>query len=116
MKRESVGRTFGALRVVRDFDTQNLGCMATHVERPFLDREATVFGVDHNWRPTARWNVRTRVFGSDIDQAGRQLERHGRHALGRLRDGPRLAPAVDRHAFRQPAADQRRRLSFAQQH
>ena len=44
--------------------------MATWVDRPYLDRQATVVGVDHNWRPTARWNVRTRVFGSDIDQAG----------------------------------------------
>jgi hypothetical protein len=67
---ESVGRTFSALRVVRDFQKQNLGFMATHVDRPYLDREATVFGLDHNWRPTARWNVRTRVFGSDIEQAG----------------------------------------------
>ena len=67
---ESVGRTFAALRVVRDFSTQNLGWMATHVKRPYLDREATVFGVDHNWRPSARWNVRTRVFGSDVEQAG----------------------------------------------
>ena len=25
--------------------------MATQVDRPYLDREATVFGVDHNWRP-----------------------------------------------------------------
>jgi hypothetical protein len=67
---ESVGRTFGALRLVRDFAKQNLGFMATHVDRPYLDREASVFGVDHNWRPNARWNVRTRVFGSDIEQAG----------------------------------------------
>ncbi|HYJ41709.1 MAG TPA: DUF5916 domain-containing protein [Steroidobacteraceae bacterium] len=67
---ESVGRTFSALRVVRDFATQNVGFMATNVKRPYLDREATVFGVDHNWRPNARWNVRTRVFGSDIEQAG----------------------------------------------
>ena len=64
------------------------------VERPFLDREATVFGVDHNWRPTARWNVRTRVFGSDIEQAGAASTRHRRDGLGRLRDGSRLAPAV----------------------
>jgi hypothetical protein len=56
--------------VVRDFASQNLGLMATRVERPYLDRKATVFGVDHNWRPNARWNVRTRVFGSDIEQAG----------------------------------------------
>ena len=67
---ESVGRTFAAARGVRDFSKQNLGFMATWVDRPFLDRQATVFGIDHNWRPTARWNVRTRVFGSDIDQAG----------------------------------------------
>jgi Domain of unknown function (DUF5916) len=67
---ESAGRTFSALRVVRDFDKQNLGLMATHVDRPWIDREATVFGVDHNWRPNSRWNVRTRVFGSDIEQEG----------------------------------------------
>ena len=32
---DDVGRTFGALRVVRDFATQNLGLMATYVERPY---------------------------------------------------------------------------------
>jgi hypothetical protein len=63
---DEVGRTFSALRLARDFATQNLGFMATRVERPFLEREATVAGIDHDWRPTARWNVRTRVFGSDI--------------------------------------------------
>ncbi len=67
---EEAGRTFTAVRLVRDFSTQNLGFMATNVERPFLDRTATVAGVDHNWRPTARWNVRTRLFGSEIDQSG----------------------------------------------
>ena len=108
---ETVGRTFTALRLVRDFSTQNLGLMATNVDRPFLDRKATVVGVDHNWRPTARWNVRTRLIGSDIEQAGDEHARHRRHGVGRLRDGSRLAPAVDRHAFRQRAADQRRRLS-----
>ena len=36
-----------------------------------------VLGVDHNWRPTARWNVRTRVIGSDIEQAGDSDARHG---------------------------------------
>ena len=67
-ERDDVGRSFAALRLVRDFATQNLGLMATNVKRPYLDREATVLGVDHNWRPTARWNVRTRVFGSNIEQ------------------------------------------------
>jgi Domain of unknown function (DUF5916) len=67
---DAVGRTFSAVRLVRDFSTQNLGLLVTNVDRPFLDRTATVLGVDHNWRPTARWNVRTRLIGSDIDQSG----------------------------------------------
>jgi hypothetical protein len=67
---ESVGRTFSAIRLVRDFSTQNLGLLVTNVERPFFDRNATVLGIDHNWRPTARWNVQTRLIGSDIDQSG----------------------------------------------
>ena len=67
---DSAGRSFHALRLVRDFQTQNLGMMLTRVDRPFLDREATVLGVDHNWRPTPRWNVRSRVFGSRIDDGG----------------------------------------------
>jgi hypothetical protein len=69
---EQAGRTFGALRLVRDFSTQNLGLMATYVDRPFLARTATVAGVDHNWRPTARWNIRTRAFGSHVEQAGQK--------------------------------------------
>jgi hypothetical protein len=69
-EKDDAGRTFGALRVVRDFATQNLGFIATRVERPYLDRDATVVGVDHNWRPNARWNVRTRLMGSDVEEAG----------------------------------------------
>ncbi|MET0892253.1 MAG: DUF5916 domain-containing protein, partial [Pseudoxanthomonas sp.] len=68
---DQAGRTFGALRLVRDFGNQNLGVMLTKVERPYLDRDATVLGVDHNWRPTRRWNVQTRVFGSQIEASGR---------------------------------------------
>jgi hypothetical protein len=69
-ERGEVGRSFAAMRVVRDFASQNLGLMVTQVDRPFLDREATVLGVDHNWRPTTRWNVRTRLIGSHIQQTG----------------------------------------------
>ncbi len=67
---DEAGRTFAAGRLVRDFSKQNIGLMATWVDRPWLDRRASVVGVDHNWRPTSRWNVRTRVFASDIDEAG----------------------------------------------
>jgi hypothetical protein len=65
-----VGRSFGALRVVRDFSNQNLGMMLTAVDRPFYDRNATVAGIDHNWRPTPRWNIRTRLIGSAIEEKG----------------------------------------------
>jgi hypothetical protein len=68
------GRTFTALRVVRDFSTQNLGFMATHVDRPWFDREASVFGIDHNWRPTPRWNIRSRLFGSQVRQPGQDSD------------------------------------------
>ncbi|NDK39205.1 hypothetical protein DT603_10165 [Pseudoxanthomonas gei] len=68
---DQAGRTFGALRLVRDFGNQNLGVMLTRVERPYLDRDATVLGVDHNWRPSQRWNVQTRVFGSQVEVSGR---------------------------------------------
>ena len=74
---DSAGRTFGALRVVRDFSTQNVGFMATYVDRPYLDRQATVAGIDHNWRPTPRWNIRTRVFGSHIEEAGQGISDSG---------------------------------------
>jgi hypothetical protein len=67
---EEVGRSFAALRVVRDFTNQNLGFMATAVDRPFYDRNATVAGIDHNWRPTARLNIRTRLIGSSIQENG----------------------------------------------
>jgi hypothetical protein len=67
---DAAGRSFGALRLVRDFGDQDLGLLATRVERPYLDRTASVVGIDHNWRPTARWNIRTRLIGSEIEQFG----------------------------------------------
>lgn len=74
---DEVGRTFGALRVVRDMSKQNLGAMLTRVDRPFLDRTATVLGADHNWRPTQRVSVETRLIGSQIDQYGRTVDDNG---------------------------------------
>lgn len=68
------GRGYQAVRLVRDFESQNLGAMLTRVDDPWRDREAMVLGVDHNWRPTARWNVRSRLLGSRIDRAGDQVQ------------------------------------------
>jgi hypothetical protein len=67
---DDVGRAFRALRLVRDYEKQNIGVMLTQVDHPWLDRDATVLGVDHNWRPTEKWNIQTRLVGSEIDQQG----------------------------------------------
>ena len=72
---DPVGRSFRALRLVHDFADQNVGAMLTQVEHPYLDRTANVLGVDHDWRPNARWTIRTRVIASDIEQAGQQRAR-----------------------------------------
>src|SRR3546814_4544633 len=75
---DDVGRSFRALRLVRDYAKQNLGLMLTRVDHPWLDREATVLGVDHNWRPTAKWNIQTRLVGSEIDHQGASVRGSGR--------------------------------------
>ena len=67
---DAAGRSFRALRMVRDYDKQNVGMLLTQVEHPYLDREATVLGIDHNWRPTEQWNIQTRLIGSQVDQQG----------------------------------------------
>jgi len=73
-ERGDAGRTFGALRVVHDFGDQSLGMMLTRVDHPFLDRTATVLGVDHHWHPTDRLTIGTNVVGSDIDQSGQRTQ------------------------------------------
>ncbi len=67
---DSAGRDFYALRATRGFDSQSIGAMVTRVNRPILDREATVYSFDHQWAPNARWNIRTNLVGSTIDQHG----------------------------------------------
>ena len=67
---DSAGRDFSALRATRDFQGQGLGAMVTHVNRPFLDREATVFALDHRWSPNDKWNIRSNLVGSSIRQRG----------------------------------------------
>ncbi|MEO9078901.1 MAG: DUF5916 domain-containing protein, partial [Rhodanobacter sp.] len=63
------GRFFGAARLTRDFGEQSLGMLLTRVDRPWLNREASVLGVDHHWRPTEQLTIATNVVGSDILQS-----------------------------------------------
>ena len=67
---DEVGRDFYALRGTRDFGVQGIGAMVTRVDRPFLDRQATVYEFDHRWNPNPFLSVRTTLVGSDIEQAG----------------------------------------------
>jgi hypothetical protein len=71
------GRTFSALRLIHDFGAQTLGMLATRVERPWLDRDADVLGIDHRWQPNAQLTVTSNVVGSAIDQQGRTVRGMG---------------------------------------
>ncbi len=79
---DAVGRDFYAIRASRDFSNDTIGTMGigatlTRVERPFLDREATVAAIDHRWAPASNWNIRTTVVASSIDQAGERIRDSG---------------------------------------
>ena len=79
---DAAGRSFRVLRASHDFATQTLGMMVTQVERPFFDRQATVFGVDQNWRPNARLNIQNRLIFSDIDEGAASSPSIGRSEKG----------------------------------
>ena len=74
---DAAGRDFFALRGTRDFATQGIGAMITRVDRPFLDRQATVYEVDHRWTPNAQLGVHTAFVESSIDQAGHRTVASG---------------------------------------
>lgn len=68
------GRSFQAARALYAMPTQTWGAMVTHVDRPFRDREAYVFGVDHKWKPTPTLTINSNVVMSDVDQRGSNRE------------------------------------------
>ncbi|HZH43723.1 MAG TPA: DUF5916 domain-containing protein [Lysobacter sp.] len=74
---DDVGRDFYALRATRDSERHGFGAMLTRVERPFLDRTADVFSVEHRWKPNAQWNIRTVAVGSSVEQRGRSVDDTG---------------------------------------
>ena len=83
----AAGRFFGAARVTHDFGTQSLGMLLTRVDRPWLDREATVLGVDHHWQPTARLTIASNVVASDILQSGTHARDSGGTVIADLEMG-----------------------------
>jgi hypothetical protein len=71
------GRFFGAARLTHDFGSQSLGALLTHVDRPWLDRQANVLGIDHHWQPTPQLTVATNLVGSAIEQSGSRSQDNG---------------------------------------
>ncbi len=69
---EEAGRDFFAARVGRDGERVGWGSMLTRVERPFLDRSATVWSMDHRWKLGSAVNIAAAAVASGIDQAGQQ--------------------------------------------
>ncbi|WP_245570637.1 DUF5916 domain-containing protein [Arenimonas composti] len=67
---DDAGRDFLALRATRDFGAHDLGGMLTRVDRPFLDRSASVYAIDDRWVPAPGWNVASALVLSRIEQAG----------------------------------------------
>ncbi|MBW3551313.1 MAG: hypothetical protein KY442_11045 [Proteobacteria bacterium] len=67
---DAVGRDFYAVRGTRDFDAHGLGAMVTRVDRPFLDRQANVYELDHRWTPNAQLGIRSTVVASEVRTAG----------------------------------------------
>jgi hypothetical protein len=82
------GRDFYALRGARDFADQSIGAMFTRVERPWFDRTADVFSLDHHWSPKQGLDIFSAFVQSDIDQAGSNVRDSGgqlriEHELGK---------------------------------
>ena len=65
-ERGDAGRRFGALRLQRTIGSQQVGAMLTTVDRPFLDRSARVFGIDHRLQPDPSLTVASTLVGSDV--------------------------------------------------
>ncbi|PNS09414.1 DUF5916 domain-containing protein [Solilutibacter silvestris] len=76
-ERGDAGRSFRAARVTQAFDTNTLGAMATQVVHPFLDRTATVFGVDDQWKPNDHFTVVANAAQSAIDEQGQTQRKLG---------------------------------------
>ncbi|MEO7916489.1 MAG: DUF5916 domain-containing protein [Dokdonella sp.] len=66
----AIGRDFVALRASRNFAQQALGAMVTRVDRPFLERTATVYEMDHRWNPAAAWSIVSTIVGTQIGSPG----------------------------------------------
>ena len=63
----SQGRDFYALRLRKNSENLTLGYLGTHVDRPVLDREATVHASDFEYRPNQDIRVNGAFLNSKIN-------------------------------------------------
>jgi hypothetical protein len=68
------GSDFLLLRGTHGDERLRTGATVSHVDRPFLDRTATVTAVDANWKPNDLWTVRPLLMRSDSDTHGVQRD------------------------------------------
>ena len=73
----SEGRRFYALRSVKNGDASSIGYLGTFVQRPFLDRRATVHSADWVYRPSETVRLSTVAMRSSISESSRGSDRSG---------------------------------------
>lgn len=54
-----------------------VGLVATYIERPYLDREALVFGTTGNWIPSDRFTAKWALMRSKVDRPAGTVEGNG---------------------------------------
>jgi len=74
---DEAGRDFFAARIGRDGERVGWGSMFTRVDRPFLDRVATVGSMDHRWKLGSALTINAAVVASHVDQAGQSSSDSG---------------------------------------
>ncbi len=71
------GRDFYSLRATQESALHDFGGMLTHVNRPFLGRQASMLSFDHGYTPSPSLEVRSQWVGSSIEQGGRSTKDSG---------------------------------------
>jgi len=92
---DEIGKSFGAFRVQRPSEHFDLGAILSHTERPWLERQARVSGVDGEWRASDRLTLRGALLTSHIEQAGTLTEGNGGWATSIFRFNPNAELRLD---------------------
>ncbi|UXI69229.1 DUF5916 domain-containing protein [Tahibacter amnicola] len=74
---DDAGRQFTAARLLYTPDTVGVGLLVTDVERPALDRHATVSTTDLRWQPNERFQLNGQILLSDVESGDQSSEGAG---------------------------------------